>query len=416
MRLCLIAPIVLTSEAGTFRINGNYGRLIGELAEQFEYIDVVAAQAWPSDRSFYPLGESLYTYSLPSGNVHATLIAVSTPSMSPFRKAWAWLRRIAPLYHALRRADLVYLAMPGFSSFLAFAICRLLRRPYFLYYASEWQSLAPFLARWGRGTSWILAFYRRLAGWAEGVPIRHALFTLAAGSYLQERLSGHGPMVLAANPMVSLQPGEFSEREDTCHSFPITILHVGTLDRRKGAQVLVRALAELERRGLDARLVLVGPADKDYVDVLHEEARSLGVEAKVRFEGYVAEWDRLLRLYRAADVFALATESEGFPRVLYEAMSQGLPVVATSIPAIAQSLTAGREALLVSPGSVLEMAQGIEKLARDPALRRSLITHGRAFARSRIASRTTAQQIMDLLGERFPPWTRGGRPVEEAHD
>jgi hypothetical protein len=43
MRLCLIAPVVLTSESGTFRINGNYGRLFAELAEGFEFIDVVAS-------------------------------------------------------------------------------------------------------------------------------------------------------------------------------------------------------------------------------------------------------------------------------------------------------------------------------------------------------------------------------------
>ena len=414
MRLCLIAPIVLTSEGGSYRVNGNYGRLISELAGGFEWIDVVAGRAQATDRTYYPLGKSLYTYPLPSGNVQAALVPISTPRMSPFQKGWVWLWRIVPFYQALRRADLVYLAMPGFSGFTAFVICRLLRRPYFLYYASEWQSLAPFLARWGRGTAWILSLYRRLAGWAENVPLHHALFTLAAGSYLQERLSRHGPRVLAANPMVSLQRGEFSEREDTCHSLPITILHVGTLDRRKGAHVLVGALAELEKRGLEVRLVLVGPADDDYRRLLDEEARRLGVEAKVSFEGYVAEWDRLLRLYRAADVFALATESEGFPRVLYEAMSQGLPVVATSIPAIAQSLTAGREALLVAPGSVQEMAEGIERLVRNPALRRSLIAHGRAFAQSRIASRTTAQQILDLLGEHFPPWTIGGRPEEKA--
>jgi len=409
MRLCLIAPIVLTSEGGTFRVNGNYGRLIGELAGRFEFIDVVAGQARPTDRTYYPLGKSLYTYPLPSGNVRATLVAVSTPGMSPFQKGWVWLRRIVPFYRALRRADLVYLAMPGFSGFTAFVICRLLRRPYFLYYASEWQSLAPFLARWGRGTSWILAFYRRLAGWAETVPIHHSLFTLAAGSYLQERLHGHGPRVLAANPMVSLQRSDFSEREDTCQSLPITILYVGSLIRRKGVHVLVRALADLEKRGLDPRLVLVGPGDEDYRDVLHEEARSLGVESKVSFEGYVTEWDRLLRLYRAADVFALATESEGFPRVLYEAMSQGLPVVATSIPAIAQSLTAGREALLVPPGSAQAMADGIERLVQDPGLRRSLIADGRSFAQSRLTSRTTARQILELLEEAFPAWKLSGR-------
>jgi SAM-dependent methyltransferase len=91
-------------------------------------------------------------------------------------------------------------------------------------------------------------------------------------------------------------------------------------------------------------------------------------------------------------------------------------VVATSIPAIAQSLTAGREALLVSPGSIQEMAEGIERLVRNPALRRSLIAHGRAFAQSRSASRSTAQQILELLGEHFPPWKLSGRLEDWARE
>jgi glycosyltransferase involved in cell wall biosynthesis len=184
----------------------------------------------------------------------------------------------------------------------------------------------------------------------------------------------------------------------------------------KGVRNLVEAVARARGRGLDLTLVLAGPADPIYLDLLKTLVRNLSIAPWVVFAGYISEPEALLRLYRQADVFALATESEGFPRVLYEAMSQGLPVVATSIPAIAQSLTAGREALLVPPGSAQAMAEAIENLVRDPELRRSVIAHGRAFAQSRIASRTTAQQILELLGEHFPPWKLSGRLEDWARE
>jgi len=72
--------------------------------------------------------------------------------------------------------------------------------------------------------------------------------------------------------------------------------------------------------------------------------------------------------------------------------------------------------LLVPPGSAEAMADGIENVVRDPALRRSLIVHGRAFAQSKVGSRTTAQQILELLKEHYPPWKLSGRLEDWARE
>jgi glycosyltransferase involved in cell wall biosynthesis len=401
MRLCLIAPIVLTSEAGGFRVNGNYGRLIADLAAHLESVEVVAGQAEAGDPMYYPDGKSLYSFPLPSGNVHAAVVRASTPAMPPWRKAGVWVSRILPYARAIRRADLVYIAMPGLSAMLAWLLCRLARKPYVLYYGSDWQSLAPFLTKWSGHSFW-LSFYRRVVKWAEGVPVRSSLFTLATGRDLEERLRSYGPRVYETSPMVWLRPGDFRNRNDTCQSRPITVLSVGSLIPRKGIHNLVEAIALARSRGLDLTLALAGPADPDYLVRLKNLVRELSLEPQVTFAGYITDPEALLRLYRHADLFALATESEGFPRVLYEAMSQGLPVVATSIPAIAQTLRDRKEAILVRTGSPEAIAAGLEEVIRDVELRQRLIQEGRRFVEGRISDATIADQLLRLCQQYLP--------------
>ncbi|OFV84495.1 MAG: hypothetical protein A2W26_12040 [Acidobacteria bacterium RBG_16_64_8] len=415
MRMTVVAPLVVTFESGVPKWNGNHGRLIDELARGLESIEVIAARAPAGDPTYYPNGASLYRYALEAVNVRLRPVGFSSASMSPFRKAAIWIGRLLPTALSVGRSDIAFIAMPGLSSLAAAFFCRALRKPYVLYYASDWLTLAPFLARWGEDHP-LLRLYKRLARSMETTPIHGSLFALAAGKSLTARLGSHGGRVLEASPMIPLQLRDFYDRDDTCHTPPITILYVGSLIPRKGVRVLIRALADLKDRGLEARLVLVGPAEEAYRVALREEVRRLGVEAKVKFEGNVLEWEHLLRMYRASDIFALATQSEGFPRVLYEAMSQGLPVVATAIPALAQSLASEREALLVPPGSAKAMADGIERVVRDANLRRSLIAHGRSYALSKIGSQTTAQQVLGLLEEQFSAWRLRGRLDEWARE
>jgi glycosyltransferase involved in cell wall biosynthesis len=169
---------------------------------------------------------------------------------------------------------------------------------------------------------------------------------------------------------------------------------------------LIDAVAKLRRRNLPVRLTLVGAAEPAYASRLRKEAAAKGVDDVVTFAGFVTEVDELLRTYREADLLALPTLSEGFPRVLYEAMSQSLPVVATSIPAIAAALETGQQAVLVQPGSSSALAEAIDRIASQPELRRRLISKGFAFASDRLTGISTGEQILDLL-DQFPVAVHG---------
>ncbi|MCP5363715.1 MAG: glycosyltransferase family 4 protein [Hyphomicrobiales bacterium] len=106
-------------------------------------------------------------------------------------------------------------------------------------------------------------------------------------------------------------------------------LFAGTILERKRPHLLVPAMAELKRRGIEAQVVLAGPKhDEGYAIQMLHEAECLGVSDRVIWYGFTQKMDELMR---AADVLALPSSDEGLPGVIMEAMASAVPCVYTDI-------------------------------------------------------------------------------------
>lgn len=130
------------------------------------------------------------------------------------------------------------------------------------------------------------------------------------------------------------------------------VLCVGTLDLRKGQDVLVRAWARLSRPR--TALILVGP-DGQGADQIRSDA-STG-QADVRFLGRVDD-GRLAALYRGAAAVAVPSRAEGFGMPALEAMALGIPVVASDLDAVRE--VTGGAAWLVAPEDEGSLAEALE--------------------------------------------------------
>jgi glycosyltransferase involved in cell wall biosynthesis len=98
---------------------------------------------------------------------------------------------------------------------------------------------------------------------------------------------------------------------------------------------------------------------------IRERAAARDVAANVLFHGAVSEpWD----LLRAADLFVLASEIEGLPLVVLEAMSQGVPVVATDVGGMPEAVIDDVTGFLVPPGDPAALATAITRILSDPAM------------------------------------------------
>lgn len=142
----------------------------------------------------------------------------------------------------------------------------------------------------------------------------------------------------------------------------IKLICVSRLIDRKGISYLLRALATLP----DCHLTLAGDGPKE--PALRQLAKHLGLGHRVRFRGYVPN-EELCREYQKADLFVLPTLAEAQGNVILEAMSCGLPVVATAVGGIPEMIEDGVNGYLVPPGDVPKLATAIAKLARDPEQR-----------------------------------------------
>jgi glycosyltransferase involved in cell wall biosynthesis len=153
-------------------------------------------------------------------------------------------------------------------------------------------------------------------------------------------------------------------------------LFVGKLLPHKAAHHVVRALAAY-RRAYDpeAHLVLVGGHPiPEYAEAVESYADELGLGAGVELAGTVSD-QRLDELYRTSDVFVCLSDHEGFCFPLLEAMQHGLPVVAATGGAVADTLGSGGVLLAdKSPGTVAAAVHGV---MRDPERRTRLIAAGR---------------------------------------
>jgi D-inositol-3-phosphate glycosyltransferase len=162
------------------------------------------------------------------------------------------------------------------------------------------------------------------------------------------------------------------------------IVTVGRFVPRKGFDDLIRALPAIA----DAELVIVGgPPDSDMATDresarLRDLAARCGVADRVQFYGPVARAD-MPAILRSADVVACTPWYEPFGIVPLEAMACGIPVVASAVGGMLDTVVDGVTGRLVPPKSPRHTATAITAILQNPALRRSLGSAGRGRAKSR---------------------------------
>jgi glycosyltransferase involved in cell wall biosynthesis len=153
----------------------------------------------------------------------------------------------------------------------------------------------------------------------------------------------------------------------------------------KGLDLLLEAAARLP----DVRFLLAG--DGPLRSDLEARAGALGVSDRVGFVGQLADARELLA---AADIVALPTRSEGLSNSVMEAMAEGLPVVASDIPANAEVVADGVNGVLFRVGDAEALAAGIRRLAGDEALRSRLGAESRRKVEERFnVGRRVAEEL-----------------------
>jgi phosphatidylinositol alpha-1,6-mannosyltransferase len=144
------------------------------------------------------------------------------------------------------------------------------------------------------------------------------------------------------------------------------VLFLGGLKARKNLSLLLQIWAEVVRAVPEARLLIAGGGP--LLGPLRDRAAAAGLGDRVTFTGYVAEAEKADH-FNLGDVFVFPSALEGFGLAVGEAMSSGLPVVASDRGSIPELVVDGEGGFLRDPARPAGFVEALVRLLRDAPLR-----------------------------------------------
>jgi len=374
MKLAVISHKVCwqtTESPAAFATDGGFPLQIRAISELFDETRVVV----PCEKTAEPAGLSPLTgsnllvspLSVPRGRGLARKLDM------PF-----WLVRNGwKIFREVRRADAVHAPIPGDVGTIGMIFAMFLRNPLFVRHCGNWT-----VQRTAAETFWKWSMERFAGG-------RNVMMATGGADSAPSVRNRHIKWIFSTS----------LDRQEIRHAAPrelpadgkLKIITACRLEKRKGVDMAIESLPLILQEFPGATLEVVGGGSLS--DELHARVKKLGLEEKVTFHGKVAQ-AQVVALLKKAHVFCFLTSaSEGFPKVVLEALACGLPVVTTRVSVLPKLIGEGGGVLLEKPTP--EAAAGaVAAICRNPEEYRRM---------SRRAVETAQQYSLenwrDLIGE-----------------
>jgi glycosyltransferase involved in cell wall biosynthesis len=188
-------------------------------------------------------------------------------------------------------------------------------------------------------------------------------------------------------------PGTERRGFAACDGSPPLLLTVASLTRRKGHDVLIAALSQLQDLAWQARFVGGANFDPAWAAGLQQQVQRLGLTERIHFVG--AKTD-LHEEYSQADLFVLPSRFEGYGMVFAEALTYGLPIVAARGGAV-PSVVPDSAGMLVAVDDVAALRGALRHLLTHPAQRQTLQHGAQAAAHQLTTWQHTANIVANLI-------------------
>lgn len=265
---------------------------------------------------------------------------------------------------------------------------RLCRRPLRLIHSRHMSITRPKHDAWHRFLYHSLDCYVVITGMMRDEALRYLPLDPAAIEVIPLGVAAPDPQLLA-------QTG--AEPDDGV----LKVGMFGRIEPLKGQHLLIDAVDRLHREGMAVRARIIGHAmSDDYLAQLQRDVGSRGLSGLIEFSGFHPEPYRLMPTF---DVIVLATKRETFGLVLVEAMLCGVAVIGSDAGGVPEIIEHEQSGLLFEPESAASLAAQLERLARDPALRRRLAQAGRTRAASLFSEERHLAQIEALMARLHAP-------------
>ena len=173
----------------------------------------------------------------------------------------------------------------------------------------------------------------------------------------------------------------------------ISVFFIGRLSAEKNPDVFVEVAHRFsKKKNIKFYIVGDGPMNKS----VSSRIKSLGIESTCIYLGYQTDIPKYLSI---ADIFVLPSSIEGFPLSILEAMSMEVAVVASRVGAVPDIINSGNNGFVVSPGSVNEIVESIQKLIDNPKLLLEVKENARRAVEDKYTSKILGKNYIKMYKE-----------------
>jgi phosphatidylinositol alpha-1,6-mannosyltransferase len=285
------------------------------------------------------------------------------------------------------KPDLIFSGVAYPTAIIVSAVTRVTRTPFVVFTHSEDVTIRN-------------SIKRTMLGWA----LKRARAVITVSKFTRGMLA----QLIGDKPITIISPGIDLKRFesasplalDALKSFWI-VMTAGRLIRRKGQDMVIRALPEIAKRVPNVHYLVIG--DGPDAEELRALAAQYQIADRVTFAGRVNDYD-LPRYFFACDAYVMPTrpsddgsEVEGFGIVFLEAAAAGKPVVAGRAGGVADAVVDGVTGILIEPTDANAIANAVIHLAEDEMLCRQLGANGRARVEREFTVEQFAKRVAQVL-------------------
>lgn len=264
---------------------------------------------------------------------------------SSLKKVINYVYTFFKAFSVARKHTFFYLFIPGNISLIYALVLILLNRKFGLYIRGDF-----FKTKFHH-------LYRYI--------IRKSSFSIVTSNYLKGQVKPLNENITLVVPMIMTSATDLQGERSLPVGRPIKYLFVGRPSKDKGIEELIEAINILKLDNFDFQLEIVGDYDKVANDFLRETIIEYGLEDYINFSGFTNNPKELKNIFECSDVFVLPSHHEGFPRVVYEAMTFGLPMVLTNLPSYKHTLDYNVNCEFVEVRNSHSLYEGMKSIATD---------------------------------------------------
>jgi glycosyltransferase involved in cell wall biosynthesis len=288
-----------------------------------------------------------------SNDINLKFLSKIRSKQNKFQKIFNYIFISFKSIITIRKSLINYIFIPGNIGIIIALLSFIFKHPYALYYRGDWEEKTPIFLK---------GFMNML--------FKNAKFIIYVGAIRDDsifKLNTNSEVVI---PMLSVPIKFYHYKLKNLPINTISVLFIGEICVEKGIYELVNSILNLIRDGYkDITLTIVGNGIE--FNNLKNLIIKLDVKTNIKLLGKINDPELLIKLYQTNDIFCLPSYSEGFPRVLYEAMMFSVPIITTNVGKIG-TLLDYNNAIFIKKKCEIDLENKLRLLINDQNLRHKI--------------------------------------------